>query len=139
MNQLDSTDFASTAAWKPLRLTFDKWSKEELSFKFISARLFPPVNKDDSLKGSILWGRLKIPAIGVSWAWAETSRQVIVLEDQLNIATNVIFVQPWGDVVAPSAVMLRLNQTVHAVDWQCAIAARCRQFRAKMLPPDANR
>ncbi len=69
--------------------------------------------------GQTLWtGKSDSGAAGVAWDWIRLPEGVVAMADPLSLVTNLQFVSPAGEVLAPMQSVLQLNEIVHGLPWQ---------------------
>jgi hypothetical protein len=69
--------------------------------------------------GQTLWtGNADDGAAGVAWDWIRLPEGVVAMADPLSLVTNLQFVGPAGEVLAPLQSVLQLNEIVHTLPWQ---------------------
>ncbi len=83
-----------------------------------------PMAGEPETSGQALWvGYIEEQPFGISWDWAETQPEVIVLADPMTIVTNLILTNHDGIPLGPSDTILHLNCVVHALEWQSHVLA----------------
>jgi hypothetical protein len=69
--------------------------------------------------GQTLWtGESDSGAAGVAWDWICLPEGVVAMVDPMSLVTNLQLVSSAGEVLAPMASVLRLNEIVHGLPWQ---------------------
>jgi hypothetical protein len=55
---------------------------------------------------------------GVAWDWISLPAGVVAMVDPMALITNLQFLNPRGEVLAPLESVRQLNEIVHALPWQ---------------------
>ncbi len=58
---------------------------------------------------------------GVAWDWVCLPEGVVAMADPMALVTNLQFLSPQGEVLAPMESVLQLNGIVHTLPWQCEV------------------
>lgn len=69
--------------------------------------------------GQTLWlgddGRRRA---GVAWDWVSLPAGLVAMVNPMTLISNLQFISPRGDVLAPLESVRQLNEIVHALPWQ---------------------
>lgn len=69
--------------------------------------------------GQTLWlGEDGTSRAGVAWDWVSLPAGVVAMVDPMSLVTNLQFLSPEGEVLAPLESVRQLNHIVHALPWQ---------------------
>lgn len=69
--------------------------------------------------GQTLWlGEDDHGRAGVAWDWISMPAGVVAMVDPMALVTNLQFLNPVGEVLAPMESVRQLNEIVHALPWQ---------------------
>jgi len=78
--------------------------------------------------GQVVWGGPHDgQPVGLAWEWWEIRRDVILMADPMTVITNLCLTDEEGEPLSEREMILLLNNTIHALEWQGAL----REVRAK--------
>lgn len=90
-----------------------------LHFAHLSTRVLVTGDAEHPALGQTLWtGESDSGAAGVAWDWIRLPEGVVAMVDPMSLVTNLQFLSPAGEVLAPMQSVLQLNEIVHALPWQ---------------------
>lgn len=90
-----------------------------LHFAHSSTRVLVSGDAAHPSMGQTLWtGNADSGAAGVAWDWICLPQGVVAMADPLSLVTNLQFLSPAGEVLAPLQSVLQLNEIVHTLPWQ---------------------
>lgn len=91
----------------------------QLQFAHLSTQVLVAGDANRPALGQTLWqGDDGSSRAGVAWDWVSMSEGVVAMVDPMALITNVQFLTPAGEVLAPFESARQLNEIVHALPWQ---------------------
>lgn len=104
-------------AWPRLLCATD--ATPQLQLAHLSTRVLVPGDADHPAMGQTLWkGEWQHGTAGVAWDWVRLPVGVVAMVDPMSLVTNLQFLNPRGEVLAPADSARQLNEIVHALPWQ---------------------
>lgn len=104
-------------AWP--RILCDVHRLPRLQFAHLSTRVLVTGDADRPAMGQTLWsGESDQGSAGVAWDWVCMPYGMVAMVDPMALVTNLQFLNPEGEVLAPLESVRQLNGIVHALPWQ---------------------
>lgn len=92
---------------------------QQLQFAHLSTQVLVPGDDKRPSLGQTLWqGDDGTARAGVAWDWVSMPAGVVAMVDPMALITNLQFLTPEGEVLAPFESARQLNEIVHALPWQ---------------------
>ncbi|MCK6434310.1 MAG: hypothetical protein HUU30_13780 [Burkholderiaceae bacterium] len=112
----------SLRAWPPMF-----WSASEartLPLKHVSTHVTSLGARGRCPAGQTLWaGQIDDIDAGLAWDWVQVSHDVVAMADPMAVVTNLRLLGREGEVLTAFESALHLNELVHALPWQAAVAS----------------
>ena len=104
-------------AWP--RVLCDALHASSLHFAHLSTQVLVAGDSAHPAMGQTLWlGEDGQGRAGVAWDWVSLPAGVVAMVDPMALVTNLQFLSPEGEVLAPLESVRQLNEIVHALPWQ---------------------
>ncbi len=104
-------------AWP--RVLCEAQHAQSLQFAHLSTQVLVTGDAARPSLGQTLWQGAEGQAIaGVAWDWISLPAGVVAMVDPMALITNLQFLNPAGEVLAPLESVLQLNEIVHGLPWQ---------------------
>lgn len=120
------------ATWRPVTRTVRDWMHDARRFRRIATTHGTARHDTGVRSGRALWGIWTSDCpMGICWEWAELRPGIVTLANPLHVLSNVALLSDGGDRLDGARMLLELNNTVHAMNWQ-------REVCAELLRSDAT-
>jgi hypothetical protein len=107
----------------PFRATVHEW--EDIAGHLEALELSFHVDRDTGVKrGLVVYGAPSArPVVTLAWRWLEVTTGVLVIEDPMNISSNLVLVDDDGHELPVQSRILHLNNVLFCLPWQSPVLA----------------
>ena len=108
------------AAWDQVGISVDQWDHLSETLQYLGSS--SGVTEKHGLRsGQTAWGVHITEGgdIGLAWDWLEVRPGVVAMADPMTVLSNVVLLEN-GEPVAPSKLILHLNNAIFSLPWQNA-------------------